>query len=242
MSFSIKKHVAPIMKLPKFSVDSQLAEKLNKYELMTLLNRHHFACLLGKAGQGKSSLEIGLLQTPSLMKSVFHHIFLFCPPNSRASISNDFWAKNLPDEQIFDEVTLDNLRHVYTIAQDCAKDGLKTLIIFDDTQKYFKDSHEIEKMLLHMVNNRRHAMLSMHMLCQNYFSIPKQVRQALTHLFIFKVSKTEMRNIFDEQVEMENGLFNKIISACFKDKHDFVFIDTNSKRVFHNFDEIVYQE
>lgn len=242
MSFTVKKNEAPILKLPKFNVDTPLAEKLNKFELTGLLNRHHFVCLVGKAGQGKSSLEIGLLQTPTLMKSVFHHIFLFCPPNSRASISNDFWAKNLPEDQIFDEVTLHNLQQVYNLAQECAKEGLKTLIIFDDTQKYFKDSPEIEKMLLHMVNNRRHAQLSMHMLCQNYFSIPKQVRQALTHLFIFKVSKTEMRNIFDEQVEMESTLFNKIITTCFKDKHDFVFIDTNSKRVFHNFDEIVYQE
>lgn len=241
MSFRIKKNEAPQLKLPKFNVDAQLAEKLNTYELTKLLNKHHFACLLAKAGQGKSSLEIALLQTPSLMKSVFHHIFLFCPPNSRASISNDFWARNLPDDQIFDDVTVDNLQHVYDIAQECAKEGLKTLIVFDDTQKFFKDSPEIQKLLLHMVNNRRHAMLSMHMLCQNYFSIPKQVRQALTHLFVFKVSKTEMKNIFDEQVEMDNHLFNNIISACFKEKHDFVFIDTNTKRIFHNFDEILYQ-
>jgi hypothetical protein len=78
------------------------------------------------------------------------------------------------------------------------------------------------------------------MLCQNYFSIPKQVRQALTHLFIFKISKTEMMNIFNEHIEIANDLFNKILSACYKSKHDFLFIDTNTKQIFNNFDEIVY--
>lgn len=240
MSFKIVKHDAPNLKLPKFSVDAELAGKLNNFELTKSINKHHFACLLGKAGQGKSSLEIGLLQTPSMLKSVFHNIFLFCPPNSRASISNDFWAKHLPDEQIFDDVTIDNLRYVYDIAQENAREGFNTLIVFDDTQKYFKDNIEIQKLLLHMVNNRRHARLSIHMLCQNYFSIPKQVRQALTHLFIFKISKTEMMNIFNEHVEIANDLFNKILSACYKGKHDFLFIDTNTKQIFNNFDEVVY--
>lgn len=240
MSFQIKKNEAPTLKLPKFTVDAELAEKLNKFELTKLINRHHFACLLGKAGSGKSSLEIGLLQTPSMLKSVYHNIFLFCPPNSRASISNDFWSKNLPEEQIFDEVTIDNLQYVYDIAQENAREGFKTLVVMDDCQKYLKDSPEIQKLLLHMVNNRRHAQLSIHLLCQNYFSIPKQVRQALTHLFIFKVSKTEIQNIFNEQVEMDNNLFNRILATCFKNKHDFLFIDTNTKQVFNNFDEILY--
>jgi len=240
MAFTIKHNEAPDMRLPRFTVDGELASKLNKYELTRLVNRHNFSCILGKAGQGKSSLEIGMLQTPSLFKGVYHDIFLFCPPNSRASISNDFWSKNLPDEQIFDELTLENLHHVYDLAQANAQEGFKTLIVMDDVQKYLKDSMDIQKFLLHMVNNRRHAALSIHLLCQNYLTIPKQVRQALTHLFVFKVSKPEMLNIFNEQVETSHEMFNNILSACYKAKHDFIFVDTATKRLFHNFDEIIY--
>ena len=184
MSFKIKHNEKPEMKLPKFSVDGELHNKLNKYELTKLINKHTFTLILGKAGQGKSSLEIGLLQTPSLLKNVYHNILLFCPPNSRASISNDFWSKSLPDEQIFDEITIDTLQYAYDVAQENATEGYKTLIIMDDCQKYLKDN-DIQKLLLHMVNNRRHAQLSIHLLCQNYFSIPKQVRLALTNIFVF---------------------------------------------------------
>jgi len=239
MSFKIKHNEKPEMKLPKFSVDGELHPKLNKYELTKLINKHTFTLILGKAGQGKSSLEIGLLQTPTLLKNVYHNILLFCPPNSRASISNDFWSKSLPDEQIFDEITFDTLQYAYDVAQENAQEGYKTLIIMDDCQKYLKDN-EIQKLLLHMVNNRRHAQLSIHLLCQNYFSIPKQVRLALTNIFVFKVSKPEIHNIFEEQIELDPTLFTKILNIAYKTKHDFVFIDCNSRRMFVNFDEVIF--
>src|ERR1017187_8280142 len=102
-SFKIKRNTKPELKIPKFIVDGELAPKLNNFELTSLINKHNFTLVLGKAGPGKSSLEISLLQTPSLFKNVFHNIILFCPVSSRASIKNDFWNKNLPAEQIHDE-------------------------------------------------------------------------------------------------------------------------------------------
>jgi GTPase SAR1 family protein len=87
---------------------------------------------LGKAGSGKSSLLISLLQTKGLFKRVFHDIILFCPPNSRASISNDFWSKNLPEENVFDEVTEETLQNAYDVAQANALEGFQTLIVLDD--------------------------------------------------------------------------------------------------------------
>ena len=52
----------------------------------------------------------------------------------------------------------------------CYSFDLKTLIIFGDVQQYLKG--ECEKYLSHMVNNRRHAKLSLWFLCQNYKTIP----------------------------------------------------------------------
>lgn len=234
----IKKNKAPNLKVPKFNVDNQLHEKLNEYELTKLLNKHNFTLFLGKAGSGKTSLEISLLS--SIFKKVYHNIFLFAPSNSRASVSNSFWEKHIPEDQIFDDLSLEALEYTYDYAQDNASQGFNTLIIIDDNQKYLKDI-EIQKLLLHMVNNRRHAQLSIHLLCQNYFTIPKQVRMALTNLFVFKVSKPELTNIFEEQIETSKDLFDKILSISFNKKHEFLFIDSTTKRIFLNWDEIVYQ-
>ena len=144
---------------------------------------------LGKAGSGKSSLAISLLQTPTMFKKVFHNIILFCPINSRASVKNDFWNKNLPAEQIYDDLPIENLSSAYALVEENAKEGFKTLIVLDDVQSALKNI-EIQKLLLHCVNNRRHGYLSIWLLCQSYITIPRMVRNALTDLFIFKYPKT----------------------------------------------------
>jgi hypothetical protein len=238
MSINIIKNKKPELKMPKFNVDGILSNQLNDYPLTSLLNKSNFTLFLGKAGQGKSSLAISLLKTKGLFKGVYHNIFLFCPPNSRASIKNDFWGQNLPEEQIYDELNLENLQQVYDLAQEDATEGFKSLIILDDVQKYLKDI-DIQKFLLHIVNNRRHALTSVWVLAQNYFQIPKQVREALTNAFIFKVSKVEFINIFSELIEKEKSVFQEIIEKyAYKEPHSFVFLDTNTGRLFSNWDEI----
>ena len=236
-NITIKKNKAPKLTVPKFKVDNELNDKLNEYELTKLVNKHNFTLFLGKAGSGKTSLEISLLK--SVFRKVYHTIFLFAPSNSRASVSNNFWEKNIPEDQIYDDLDYPTLEYVYDYAQENASDGFNTLIIIDDNQKNLKDV-EIQKLLLHMVNNRRHAQLSIHLLCQNYFTIPKQVRMALTNLFVFKVSKPELTNIFDEQIETSKDNFEKILSISYNKKHEFLFIDASSKRIFLNWDEILY--
>lgn len=239
MSISIKHNEAPNLKMPKFIVDGQLHTKLNNYDLTRLLNKHNFTVFLGKAGSGKSSLAISFLQTASLFKNVYHNIILFAPKNSRASVKNNFWETNLPSEQIFDDLTLENLNTAYSVAENNAAENFQTLIILDDVQSMLKET-DIQKMLLHMVNNRRHAKLSIWLLCQNYTTIPKQVRMSLTNLFVFKISKPEIENIFTEQIEADHSKFITILSNHFKEQHEYLFIDSLTKRLFKNFDEILY--
>jgi GTPase SAR1 family protein len=235
---TIKENKLPALKKPSFVVDGKLHDKLDEYEITKLMNKHTFSLFLGKAGSGKSTLLISLLQSPQLFKKVYHNIILFCPPNSRASIKNDFWSV-LPEEQIYDELNYDNLQEAYTLAENNASEGFRTLIVLDDVQKYLKG--ECEKLLLHMVNNRRHASLSIWIACQTYKSIPMQVRMGLTSLFIFKINKQEMKNIFEEQVEISDEAFKEIVDISYKKPHDFIFIDSNNQRIFLNWNEIIIQ-
>lgn len=235
----IKQNKKPQLNKPSFIVDGEISSKLNDIEIFKLMNKAHFGLFLGKAGSGKSSMCISLLNSKEAFKKCFHNIILFCPPNSRASIKNDFWGKNIEEDNIFDELNLENLETAYNIAELNASEGYKTLIILDDVQKYLKG--ENEKYLLHMVNNRRHAGLSIWLCCQNYKNIPLQVRQNLTDLFIFKVNKNELSNIFDEQIEMYKNKFDDIINKIFKNPHDFLYINSLNQRFFDNWDEIIIQ-
>lgn len=235
----LKHNEPPKLKLPKFNVDTELDEKLNHFDITQLMNKSNFTVFLGKAGSGKSSLLISFLKTPSLFKKVYHTILLFMPPNSRQSINDSFFDKYLPENQIYDDVSLENLQDAYSIAENNAQEGYNTLMVFDDTQKYFKG--ENEKFLLSMLNNRRHARLSCWFAAQNYFSIPRQIRQGITDMFVFKINKTEMENIFLEQIEQHKDKFIEILKLVFQNKHDFMYLNTNSQRMFSNWNEILLE-
>ena len=115
---------------------------------------------------------------------------------------------------------------VYDVAQENRKDDMKTLIILDDVQKSLRDP-DIARLLLHMVNNRRHASLSIWMACQTYNSIPRQIRQGLTDLFVFKINKTEQEHIINECV---NKHFNN--NDNFKEEFNIVPLHFSSQHRF----------
>jgi replication-associated recombination protein RarA len=238
MSITIKENKKPNLKLPKFSVDNELHIKLNNYEITKLMNKSNFSLFLGKAGSGKTSLMTSFLKTKDLFHKVYYQIFIFMPSNSRASLKDNFFDKSLPEEQIFSDVQYEDLNEVYLTCQANAEDKKQTLIIFDDTQRFLKQN-DIQKLLLNMINNRRHLRLSIWLCCQNYFSIPKMVRSGLTDLFVFKCSKKEMEQIFEEQIELYKDYFLEIKNSCFKKNHDFLYINTNSGKIFNNWNEIV---
>jgi AAA+ ATPase superfamily predicted ATPase len=237
----IKENPAPKLKMPSFSVDGELHPRLNDFEVTKLMNKNNFTLFLGKAGSGKTSLMTGLIGTKKGgFKHIFDTIFVFMPASSRSSMKDSFFDKYLPPDQLFDELTHTDLQQAYDIAKENASEGLRTLMIFDDVQKSIKG--ECERLFLSIVNNRRHALINIFLCCQNYFSIPKLVRSGLTSIFCFKSSKEEMEAIFIEQIEQHRKLFMEIMKLCFKKPHDFLFIDTNSQRLFTNFDEIIISE
>jgi putative ribosome biogenesis GTPase RsgA len=238
---NIIKNKEPKLLMPSFSVDTQLSKKLNEYDITRLMNKSNFSLFLGKSGSGKTLLMTSFLKPSALFKKVYHNVFLFMPSNSRNSMKDNFFDKNIPEDQIFDNVSYEDLLSVYDIAKENALENFNTLIIFDDTQKYFKEK-SIEKLLLHIINNRRHARISIWLCCQNYITIPKTIRQGLTDLFIFKINKTEMENIFNEQIEQFKDNFMNIMKNVYDKSHTFLYINTNSQRLFKNWDEIIIKE
>ena len=233
----LKNNKKPNLNIPSFSVDNKLKDKLDNIEIFKLMNKSHFALFLGKAGSGKSSLVISFLNSKDAFKKCFHNVFLFCPANSRSSIKDDFWENNLEEEQIYDDLTIDNLIDAYSKIEQDSLQGFKTLIILDDVQKNLKG--DCEKFLLHIINNRRHNRICIWICCQNYKTIPLQVRLTLTDLFIFKVGKQEIENIYEELTEIDKNKFNIITNNAYKNLGDFIYLNCLSQRLFNNWDEII---
>lgn len=238
---TVVKNKVPELKRPTFLVDGKLSAKLDKYAITALMNKSNFSLFLGVAGSGKTSMVIALLNSPTLFKGVYHTIWLFMGANSRNSIKGSFFDTEIPPEQIFDELTVDSLNEVYERIKQDAEEGYRSLIIADDVQKSLKE-HEVEKLLLHMVNNRRHLKLSIWCANQNYMALPRGVRMGLTDMFVWKVSKIEMENILREQVELDREKFNQVVSVLFQAPHSFLYIHPETRQLFSNWDEILIEE
>ncbi len=240
MSIKIKQNSPPPLKMPSFKCDYKLHKKLDDYELTSLLNKSNFTLFLGRPASGKTSLALSLLDTPQLFKRCFHKIYVFMPSHSRASLHNNIFEQ-LPHEQLYDTLDAENIDDVFDNIEQNSDEGMSSLIIMDDVQVNLKDKY-VSKRLLEIVANRRHLKTSVWLLAQTYKSIPRQVRQVITNLFVFKVSKGEMENIFNEQIELFKDHFQTILSTAYREPHNYLFIDTATQRIFKNFDEIILDE
>jgi GTPase SAR1 family protein len=244
MSISIIHNKKPNLKRPDFLVDGILDERLNQYEITKLLNKSHTCLFCGPPGSGKTSMIVGLINTPpdkGGFKKIFHTIYLFMGSNSRSSIKGNLFDKQLPPDQIFDEMTPDILDDIYDRIKEDSAEGYRSLIICDDIQRFLRE-YEVEKRVKHLCANRRHLKLCLWFANQQYKSLSPSIRAMLSNIFIWKVNKREMENIFNEQIEQHKEKFNDVLKLLFKEPHDFFFIDTNSQRLFNNWDEIIIPE
>ena len=71
-------------------------------------------------------------------------------------------------------------------------------------------------------------------------SVEPDIRKLFSNLFIFRVSKKELEKIFEELVEESKDLILPISKLVFKEKYNFLFINTDSGRLFKNWDEIIF--
>jgi hypothetical protein len=167
-------------------------------------------------------------------------VYLFQPVQSGASI-NDSIFDTLPEDQIYNELTYDNLADVRSRIEEDAADGLSSCIIFDDVTAELKNKSTLQ-LFKQLAFNRRHLRLSMYFLVQTWFSVSKEIRRLWSNIFVFKVSKNEMGNIWDEIIEHSDEYMHPILKMVYNQPYKFLFINTDSQRLFDGWDEIILDE
>lgn len=238
--FQIVKCKKPNMPLPNCSCDNRLCDRLEQYELLKFLNTQSSLNLFcGKPGSGKSSTVNGLFAGP--LMNTYSKIYLFMPKHSRQSFEDSIF-NCLPDEQVFDDLDLEILTEVVEICKADAEIGFKSAIIFDDQTAKLKNN-ELLKTFLDICYNRRHYKISIFFIVQSFYSVPKSIRQVFTNIFLFRISKNVLNNIYEELIECPNKeLVDKLCKFVFNQKYNFLFINCDTQRFFKNFDEIIIPE
>ena len=231
---SIKENKKPHLKVCEMICDKGLDPKLNNYDLTSFLNNHSTTLFIGKPSSGKTSLLYSFFKSREIFKNTFDKIFLFQPEQSRASMKDKLFDK-IPDEQKYNELNLENLNDV--------EDNLSeynNVILMDDMASSLKNA-DIKKKLKELVFNRRHKHLSIIFLVQTYLSIEKDIRKLFSNLFIFKSSKKEMETIFDELIELPKEYILPIMKFVYDKPYNYLFINTDTQRLFSGFDEILIE-
>jgi len=231
---NIKENAKPKLKTCTMLCDAKLHPKLDNYDLTSFMNNHSTTLFIGRPKSGKTSLLYSFFKSKDIFKNTFDKIFLFQPEQSRASMKDKLFDR-IPDEQKYEELTLENL--------DDVEENLSehnNVIIFDDMTAYLRDK-SIKKKLKELVFNRRHKHLSIIFLVQTYMSIEPDIRKLFSNMFVFKCSKREMETIWDEHVELPNDYVLPIMKVVFDEPYQYLFLNTDSQRLFKGFDEIMLE-
>ncbi len=64
----------------------------------------------------------------------------------------------------------------------------------------------------------------------------------LTLLFIFKTTKEELNNIWEEVVEHPKELIPQVRKLVYDKPYQYLFINVDTQRLFRGFDEIILDE
>jgi hypothetical protein len=145
-------------------------------------------------------------------------------------------------EHIYGELNDVTIKTVYDDISNFSSNDEKTLLFIDDMTADLKKSKFVQDTLKKLIYNRRHLKLNLIITAQSYNNIPLDVRKNIGNLVLFKPSKKEMEIIFDELIESKKDSFEKVMKYAYDEKHNFLFLNVPTQRIFKNFDEMILEE
>jgi hypothetical protein len=244
MSIELKRNDKLDLEIPEFTCDhNPLGEHLNAYPMLSNLNGYKFTGIIGRPGQGKTSLMVSFLTGKGknkVFRKVFHHVLLVMPSTSRGSLKKNIFEKHSPDK-MFEELDLPTIESIYDKLLKASEKGEKSLLILDDVGASLKDK-EIQTILRKIIYNRRHLKVHIVLLLQSYLSCPKEIRKLYSNIFLYKPSKVEFENLFNELFETKKDLAIDILNFAFDKPHDFMMLNVESQQMYRGFDEIIVHQ
>ena len=226
--------------MPQFVCDGGVADHLNKYEMLSHFNKYCFTGIIGKPGSGKTSLLVAFLtgkKEKRVFRKVFNHILLVMPSHSRKSMKRDPF-KGHHAEKMFETLDLKTISTIYEKLKAVSDEGENSLLIMNDVGASLKNV-DIQNILRQIIYNRRHLKCQIIILLQSFVSLPKEVRKLFNNVVMFKPSKVEFENLFEELFETNKDVAMDVMNIAYNEPHNYLMLNVDSQKIYLKFDEII---
>tara|TARA_R110000751_G_scaffold857_4_gene2858 strand:+ start:1460 stop:2224 length:765 start_codon:yes stop_codon:yes gene_type:complete len=188
--------------------------------------------IIGKPGMGKTTLILSLIcKQGKAFNRKFDRVYLWSP--SLITMKDDPFEL-IPDDQKFEDVSIDNIT---SVLEDIKDSGEKILFIFDDVIADIrgKGKGAVENLLQKIFFNRRHlagagGSVSIIASSQTWNKIDPKLRKTASQIVFYKnLHKRETESLFDEVILLPKKEYGDTLRHVFKKKHDFLYIDTTQE-------------
>ena len=217
---------------PKMRCDAQLDKNIPS----PLMYTHAFTMFVAPPGSGKTSMLCGLLT--GIYKKVFKRIYVFMPSNSVSSLPENHLFQRLTIE---DELTGDKLAKLINELNE-NEDDEPSLVIIDDQVSKMKDLDVVNE-LKFLINNRRHLRCSIWLAGQTLSATAALMfRKQASHIFIWRPSKKEFKDIHEEfMLGIPKDTAKDIFNTYCEEAHNFIFITMKDGHIYNkDFDRIMW--
>ena len=186
--------------------------------------------IIGGSGSGKTNALLNLINNqPDIDK-----IYLYAKDpyekkykyliNKREKVGSNHFN----DPKAFMEYSND-MQNVYKNIEDCNPiKKRKILIIFDDMIADMINNNKLNPMVTELFIRGRKLNISIVLITQSYFKVPKDVRLNSTHFFIMKIpNKRELQQIaLNHSSDIDFKDFTNIYNKSTKEPYSFLVNDT----------------
>lgn len=233
----IKKNKSLKLDIPNFICDDGINPNLNNYPMLSHFNKYCFTGVIGKPGSGKTSLIMSWLTSKKVFRKVFHHVLVVMPSSSINSMKKSPF-KDHPEDKMYNELNFDTLSTIKQRLEETSEKKQNTLLIMDDIGASLKNN-SIKNLMREIIYNRRHLKVSIIVLLQSYLSLEKEIRKLFNNVIMFKPSKVEFENLFDELFETNKDVALDIMNIAYEKPHDYIVLNVDTQKIYKGYDEII---
>lgn len=188
--------------------------------------------IVGSSGSGKTNILLDLLHRFSTPKGTFKGLLIYL--RSRHEPLYQYLAEKVPETKFVEVSSESDIMSVDDVDE-------QTLVVFDDL--ILADKKTQAAIGEYFIRGRKKGLTCVY-ISQNYFGIPKIIRQQLSYIILKKINSSKDLNLILNEfpLDMDIKELKSIYATCNKGIESSLMIDLNKGDLYKNFKLITRED